>query len=90
MANIISLIEKIGSSAELNKLTSEELTAVINQHLAVSSESTDLVSTLENHLLARTNVVCGIFPAEEPDSEQPEDDSEDEKKDTESRLVVNA
>ena len=89
MTNLISLIEKIGSSAQLTNLSSDKLTAIFNQHLVTQAEHKDLVNALENQLLARTNVICGIFPAEEPDSEQPDDESDDEKKETESRLVVN-
>lgn len=90
MTNIISLIEKIGSSADLINLNTQEMNVVFEDHLPVTAEQTDLVKRVESHVLARTNVVCGIFPAEEPDSEQPDDDTEEEKKETESRLVVNA
>ena len=90
MKNIVSLLEKIGSSADHKSLTNDELKTMFQQHALQVNAEQDLVAAVEMQLSVRTNVVCGIFPAEEPGKEQPEDEPEEDKNQPASRLVVNA
>lgn len=90
MTNIINLIEKLGSKVEGRQVSEAELISMLKEHGVVVTEDASVVAAIEQVVKARSNVVCGVFPAEEPGKEQPDDDNDDnDDKSPESRLLVN-
>lgn len=90
MSKIISLLEKMGQNAEFRYANAEQLA------LLMADTDTALIDVviagdqagLEQLLGARTNVVCGIHPADQPD-EEPQDEPEDQpEKEAKSVLKV--
>lgn len=78
MSNIINLLEKMGQSAEFRYASAEQLTVLMAD---TDSALIDAVIAGDQHRLedllgARTNVVCGLHPADQPDDE-PQDESEE-------------
>ncbi len=82
MSKIIRLLEKMGQNAEFRYADAEHITSLMAD---VDPALIDAVTAgdqrkIESLLGARTNVVCGIYPAQEPEQEEPsEDDNEDGK-----------
>lgn len=89
MGNVISVMEKLGTTIFAKQLTEAELATMLKEQGVVLDNGISLISAVEQAVEARSNVVCGIFPAEEPGKEQPDDNDDDEKKEPESRLIVN-
>ena len=89
MSNIIRFMEELGSTASLKHMAETELVTMLREQGVNVDTKRSIVSAVEFAIDARNNVVCGVFPAEEPGKEQPNDDEDDDKKDTESLLVVN-
>lgn len=87
MSKIISLLEKIGQEPELKTIVDLQRVTEFNSlepdvQAAILSGS---VQQIMEVLQARANVICGIFPAEEPDErpekqpdEQPEEAPQDD------------
>jgi hypothetical protein len=79
MSKIISLLEKMGQSAEFRYANADQLASLMAD---TDPELIDAViagnqAVLEQLLGARTNVVCGLHPADQPD-EEPLDEPEDQ------------
>jgi hypothetical protein len=89
MADIINLFEQLGASADLHCLSREEKITLIQQTIGSVGSGNDTQAAIEHIISARQNLVCGIFPAKDPDEEQP-DEPEDEPQQPENRLVVNS
>lgn len=90
MSNIINILEKMGQNAELRYANAGELTALMAN---TDSALIEAVIAGDQHQLemllgARTNVVCGLHPADQPD-EEPQDEPEDQpEKDAKSFMKV--
>lgn len=82
-------MEKLGASAEFQELSEVEALTMLRELGLTETQMSDFDSALDALISPRQNVVCGIFPAEEPGKEQPDDDSEEDDSETKSRLVVN-
>lgn len=82
MSVIINLLEKMGQNAGLRYASAEQLAELMadTDPALVSAVTCGEQSKLEAILGARTNVVCGVYPAEEPNEEEPNDDDEGEIK----------
>lgn len=82
MSVIIQLLEKMGQSSELRYADAEQLAKLMAETdpaiiAAVTAGDQHAIETL---LGARTNVICGIHPADQPDQDEPaEPDPEPEK-----------
>ncbi|MGI5310292.1 hypothetical protein [Rheinheimera sp. WS51] len=77
MKNVVSLLEYVASNANLQNASEEQLQQLF---LAQGSDSEILaalqqnkVHELETALDARTGLICGVMPAEEP-QKQPDDE----------------
>ncbi|RVT44451.1 hypothetical protein EMM73_16675 [Rheinheimera sediminis] len=79
MSVIISLLEKMGQNAGLRYANAEQLVELMAETdpALISAVICGDQAKLEAILGARTNVVCGVHPAEEPQENEPEDESED-------------
>ena len=85
MSNVIGFLEKMGQDAELRHASKNEMElaladAEINPRLQAVILSSDQAQ-LEALLLARTNVVCGLFPGKEDDDGEEEEESPDKDDD---------
>lgn len=82
MSNVIEFLEKMGSHASLRHASSAELAAVLGrQAIAPELQAAILAGDqrrLEAVLGARTNVVCGMAPAEEESPSKDKDKEEEE------------
>lgn len=87
MSNIISILEKLGANASFqkNNVSRNSSDEVLLQHLdagLVQFLRVGEIKQAEQLLGARSDLVCGLHPAEEPDgvppADQPEDDKENE------------
>ena len=81
MSKIINLLEKMGQNAGFRYANAEQLAVLMKDAdpaLIDAVISGDQIK-LEAILGARTNVVCGVYPAEEPEDreEVPSDDETD-------------
>lgn len=79
MSVIISLLEKMGQNAALRYANAEQLAELMadTDPALVSAIVGGDQAKLEAILGARTNVVCGVHPAEEPQEDEPEDGAEE-------------
>lgn len=79
MSVIISLLEKMGQNSALRYASAEQLAELMagTDPVLVAAVIEGDQAKLEAILGARTNVVCGVHPAEDPEEDEPEDDSED-------------
>lgn len=85
MSKIVSLLEEMGQNAEFRYANADQLAELMTD---TDPELIEVViagdqGRLEQLLGARTNVVCGIHPADQPDDEpkdEPEDQPEKEAK----------
>mgnify|MGYP006145797089 CR=1 FL=1 len=92
MNNIINLLEKLGSSAELQQLDSITLAKVSNP-LDLDQQVQNAILNHDNKALemllnARNKIVCAICPAEEEPSDTPQED-DDEHDEAEKALACN-
>ncbi len=93
MNNIINLLDKLGSSAELQQLDRTILAKVSNP-LDVDEQVQNAIlnhdnKTLEMLLNARNKVVCAVCPAEEEPSDAPQQDDDDQDDDAEKAVACN-
>lgn len=86
MGNIINFMEKLGASAEFQELSEAEVLEMLQQENDAAANVADIEQALEVLVAPRTNVVCGVFPAEEPAEDQP---GEDEEEDDQSAKSMN-
>lgn len=79
MSKIISLLEKIGQNAEFRYANAEQLASLMadTDPALIDAVIAGDQAELEHLLGARTNVVCGLHPADQPD-EEPQDEPEDQ------------
>lgn len=93
MNNIIKLLDRIGSSADLRQLDDSILAKVANPlDLDESVQKAILAqdnAALEMLLNARNKVVCAICPAEEEPSETPKKDDDDHDESEEKAIACN-
>lgn len=91
MGNIINFMEKLGASAEFQELSEAEVLEMLQQENDAAANVADIEQALEVLVAPRTNVVCGVFPAEEPAEDQPGEDEEEDEQSAKSmnNLVVN-
>jgi hypothetical protein len=80
MLNVLEFLERVGSDSRLRHASSAELTAAMNAEIdpalkaALAARDT---AAIEQLLGARTNVVCGMAPAEDDVPEKRNDDDEE-------------
>lgn len=84
MSVIIQLLEKMGQNSALRYADAEQLAQLMTDTdpLLVAAVRTGDQQAIEALLGARTNVICGIHPADQPDQDEPaepEQDPEQEK-----------
>lgn len=79
MSNIINLLETLGQNAEFRHADAEQLATLMTDTdpALIDAVIAGDQARLEHLLGARTNVVCGLHPAEEPE-EEPQDEPEDQ------------
>lgn len=93
MNNIINLLEKLGSSAELQQLDSITLAKVSNP-LDLDQQVQNAILNHDNKALemllnARNKIVCAVCPAEEEPADTPEDEDGDEHDEAEKAIACN-
>lgn len=82
MSKIIRLLEKMGQNSEFRYADAEHIASLMADAdpALIDAVTAGDQSKIESLLGARTNVVCGIYPAQEPDQEEPsEEENEDGK-----------
>lgn len=81
MSVIIQLLEKMGQSSELRYADAQQLAEQMadTDPALVAAVTAGDQQAIEALLGARTNVVCGIHPADQPDDEPEEPEQEPEK-----------
>ncbi|MEH8019145.1 hypothetical protein MN202_18055 [Rheinheimera muenzenbergensis] len=92
MKNIINLLDKLGSSAELQQLDIATL-AKISNPLDLDEQVQKAILNHDNKALemllnVRNKVVCAICPAEEEPSDTPQKDDDDQD-DAEKAIACN-
>lgn len=81
MSVVIQLLEKMGQNSALRYADAEQLAQLMagTDPALLAAVSMGDQQAIETLLGARTNVVCGIYPADEPKEDEPEEDAPDEK-----------
>jgi hypothetical protein len=82
MSVIISLLEKMGQNAALRYANAEQLAELMadTDPALIEAVIAGDQKGLEGILGARSNIVCAVYPADEPEQEEPaEDEKEDER-----------
>ncbi len=81
MSVVIQLLEKMGQNSALRYADAEQLAQLMadTDPALIAAVSAGDQHSIETILNVRTNVVCGIFPADEPQDDQPADEDEKEK-----------
>lgn len=79
MSVIIQLLEKMGQSSELRYADAEQLAKLVadTDPALIAAVSAGDQQAIETLLGARTNVVCGVHPAQEPQEDEPEQQPEE-------------
>lgn len=79
MSKIINLLEKMGQNAEFRYANADQLASLMadTDPALIDAVIAGDQTGLEQLLGARTNVVCGLHPADQPD-EEPLDEPEDQ------------
>ena len=82
MSVIIQLLEKMGQNSALRYADAKQLTQLLadTDPALVAAVSAGDQRAIEALLGARTNVICGIYPADEPQDDEPADDEDDKEK----------
>lgn len=82
MSVIIQLLEKMGQSSELRYADAKQLAEWMadTDPALVAAVSAGDQQAIEAILGVRANVVCGIFPADEPQNEEPADGEDESEK----------
>lgn len=81
MSVVIQLLEKMGQNSELRYADAGQLAQLMadtDPKLVAAVTAGDQLA-IEALLGARTNVICGVYPAEEPQDDQPVEDDDDNK-----------
>lgn len=68
MKNVIAFMEQLGASAELQNLTENQALQLLRENFEVKS-SGELHTDVAAMLAANSNLVCGVFAAEEGDED---------------------
>jgi hypothetical protein len=82
MSKIVRLLERLGENAQFRYANAEQLAVLISGtdpaliDAVISGDQLALEATLG----ARSNIVCAIYPADEPHQDEPSDDEQDEDK----------
>lgn len=80
MVNVLEFLERVGRDSRLRHASSAELTAAMTPEIDPELKTALLTrdtAALERLLGARTNVVCGMAPAEDDAPEKDKDDDEE-------------
>lgn len=82
MSVVIQLLEKMGQNSALRYADAEQLAQLMadTDPALITAVSTGDQQAIEALLDVRTNVVCGVFPADEPQDDQPADDEDGKEK----------
>ncbi len=82
MSKIISLLEKMGQNAEFRYANVEQLAALMadTDPALIEAVIAGDQQSLETILGTRSNIVCAIYPADEPQQDEPADDEQEEDK----------
>ncbi len=80
MSKIISLLEKMGQNAEFRYANAEQLASLMadTDPALIDAVIAGNQQALETILGTRSNIVCAIYPADEPHQDEPADDEQDE------------
>ncbi len=79
MSVVIQLLEKMGQNSELRYADAGQLAQLMadtDPKLVAAVTAADQ-QAIEALLGARTNVICGVHPAQEPQDDEPEQQPED-------------
>ena len=82
MSKIISLLEEMGQNSGFRYANAEQLAVLMEDadpaliQAVLSSDQ----AALEKILGARTNVICGIHPADQPEQDEPAEPEEESEK----------
>lgn len=81
MSVVIQLLEKMGQNSELRYADAGQLAQLMadTDPKLVAAVTAGDQQAIEALLGARTNVICGIYPADEPAQEEPTEDVPEEK-----------
>lgn len=78
MSVVIQLLEKMGQNSELRYADAGQLAQLMadTDPKLVAAVTAGNQQAIEALLNVRSNVVCGVFPADEPQDDQPSDDED--------------
>ncbi len=92
MSNIINLLEQLATKANL--LNEAEIEKLIVESQLDDTLKVELlnknIEAIKEALNARAKVFCGIFPAEDDESEEKEEDNDESKESTQSKIAANS
>ena len=92
MSNIINLLEQLATKANL--LNEAEIEKLIVESQLDDTLKAELlnnnIDAIKEALNARAKVFCGIFPAEDDESEEKEEDNDESKEGTQSKIAANS
>ncbi len=79
MSVVIQLLEKMGQNSELRYADAGQLAQLMadTDPKLVAAVTAGDQQAIEALLGARTNVICGVHPAQEPQDDEPEQQPED-------------
>lgn len=82
MSVVIQLLEKMGQNSALRYADAEQLAQLMadTDPVLIAAVTAGDQQAIETLLGARTNVVCGVYPADEPQEDQPADDEDEKEK----------
>lgn len=83
MSVIINLLEKIGQNADLRYTSAEQLAKLManTDPKIIEAVMASDQKALEQILGARSNVICGIHPADQPDQDEPAEPGQEPEQD---------
>lgn len=91
MSNVINLLEKLGATAPYATATTASALQQLDETLVALLLSGD-IKAAEHYLGARSGLICGLHPAEEPKetppAEQPDQNDEEEKSSLARRVLA--
>ncbi|MBU0912376.1 MAG: hypothetical protein KKF22_07545 [Gammaproteobacteria bacterium] len=90
MSKIISLLEKMGQNAEFRYANADQLATLMAD---TDPELIDAViagdqKRLDAALGVRSNIVCAVYPAEEPEGEEPAEGEDEEKVGIQTKIAI--
>lgn len=82
MSVVINLLEKLGQTAGLRYANPEQLAELMQgtDPALIQAVIDGDQQALESILGSRSNIVCAIYPADEPKQDEPADDDQDDDK----------